>query len=64
MGKILHFLGKGDLMNHSHSAQLYMIFALLLLVMGWKICQHASAQIEKVEAEKMVQIERLLTSID
>ncbi len=51
-------------MNHSHSAQLYMIFALLLLVMGWKICQHASAQIEKVEAEKMVQIERLLTSID
>ena len=51
-------------MNNVTTARIYMIFALMLLVMGWKVCQNVAAQIENAQAQQAAQIERMLSSID
>jgi hypothetical protein len=48
-------------MNQNVAAQLYLLFALLLLVLGWKICQNAGDQLRKIEQAQHANVERLLT---
>lgn len=51
-------------MNHTTTARLYMLFALILLFMGWKVCENASAQIQKIEDQQIAQLDRLLEITD
>lgn len=49
-------------MNNVTSARLYFLFALLLCLLGWKVCHEAATSFEKVSANRNAQIERILSS--
>jgi hypothetical protein len=51
-------------MNNPTAARIYMLFALLLLVIGWKITQDVAAQVKHAQAQQAAQIERMLSSIE
>lgn len=51
-------------MNTTHAARLYFLFALALLVLGWKMTRTASEQLQKVEAAHTAAIDRVLTAAE
>ncbi len=51
-------------MNNLTAARLYMLFALVLLMIGWKICQNASEEIQNAQASREADLERTLSSIE
>jgi hypothetical protein len=42
-------------------ARLYMLFALLLLVLGWKICHDAADGIAQAQAAHEAEVNRMLS---
>lgn len=51
-------------MNNVTSARLYFLFALLLLVIGWKITQSVKEQVQEARAQQKAAIERVLSSVE
>ena len=51
-------------MNNLIAARLYFLFALLLLVIGWKICQGSSQPLHQIQANQAAQIEKALASME
>ena len=51
-------------MNQTTSARFYFLFALLLLVLGWKISHAAKEQISRAQAQQAAHIEQMLGSAE
>ncbi|MGZ3652592.1 MAG: hypothetical protein ACXVB9_09115 [Bdellovibrionota bacterium] len=49
-------------MNNVTTARIYMLFALMLLVFGWKICKTASVEIARAQAKQAAQLERMISA--